>query len=91
MNQLEIPYITLLDYDRERGGGDWSRIKYVLKQLIEIGHPKDELLSFKDRILSDEELESFHLFESDKNDDKIERQWIDHLKEYNVFFHTILI
>lgn len=86
LNQLEIPYITLLDYDRERGGGDWSRIKYVLKQLIETGHSKEELLSLENITLLDEDLEMLHEVESNKNDDKIERQWIDHLKKYNVFF-----
>ena len=29
LNDLEIPFITLLDLDRERDGGGWGRIKYA--------------------------------------------------------------
>src|SRR5699024_8139925 len=35
LNHLSIPHVTLLDLDRERGGGGWKRIKYVLNQLNE--------------------------------------------------------
>ena len=36
LDGLEIPYVTLLDLDRERHGGGWGRIKYVIEQLLEI-------------------------------------------------------
>lgn len=45
LHQLNIPYLTLLDLDLERNGGGWGRIKYALKQLIQIGYEKNELLS----------------------------------------------
>lgn len=35
LNQLAIPHLTLLDLDKERNGGGWGRIKYVLNQLNE--------------------------------------------------------
>ena len=47
LNDLEIPFITLLDLDRERYGGGWGRIKYALQQLIEIGCDKNTLLKIK--------------------------------------------
>ncbi|GKS82313.1 hypothetical protein LPAF129_19990 [Ligilactobacillus pabuli] len=34
--QLNIPFITLLDLDRERSGGGWGRVSYVLKELHSI-------------------------------------------------------
>lgn len=43
LNDLKIPYITLLDLDKERDGGCWGRIKYVLQQLIALGHNREEL------------------------------------------------
>ncbi|HHA4378897.1 TPA: ATP-dependent endonuclease [Enterococcus faecium] len=36
LNQMQIPYITLLDFDLERHGGGWSRIKYAISELIKI-------------------------------------------------------
>ncbi|EJH4461162.1 AAA family ATPase, partial [Staphylococcus pseudintermedius] len=43
LNDLSIPHVTLLDLDRERGGGDWGRIKYVLKQLNENNRCSEQL------------------------------------------------
>lgn len=37
LTDLEIPYITLLDYDKGRTGGREGRIKYALDQLSENG------------------------------------------------------
>ena len=37
LDELSIPYVTLLDYDHFRDGGGWSRIKYVCDQLLERG------------------------------------------------------
>lgn len=36
LNDLKIPYITLLDLDRERDGGGLGRIKCALNQLIKL-------------------------------------------------------
>lgn len=33
LTDLSIPYVTLLDLDRERETGGWARVKYVLDQL----------------------------------------------------------
>ncbi|MFR4087039.1 MAG: ATP-dependent nuclease [Dysosmobacter sp.] len=54
LNDLEIPYMTLLDLDRERDGGGWGRIQYVLKQLIANGYDGNVLLNTTDSgILTD--------------------------------------
>jgi putative ATP-dependent endonuclease of the OLD family len=36
LSQMQIPYITLLDFDLERYGGGWSRIEYAISELIKI-------------------------------------------------------
>lgn len=89
LNDLHIPYITLLDLDREREGGGWGRIKYVLKQLIAIGHPKSELLKLRSgNIMTDEKLEGMNKW--DVHDVKKMQSWIKHLENFNVFFSAPL-
>lgn len=83
LNQLNIPYITLLDLDREREGGDWGRIKYVLKQLIEVGYDRCDLLELSEGgVLSDDDLDEMHKWESYDN----LKSWIIFLENYNVYF-----
>lgn len=89
LNDLHIPHITLLDLDREREGGGWGRIKYVLKQLIANDYPKDELLKLQSgKVLTDEELEAMANW--NVNDGKIMQSWINFLEKYNVFFSAPL-
>lgn len=84
LNQLGIPYITLLDYDKDRGNdGGYGRIKYVLNQLIEIGKDKNELLKLSNgSILSDEDLSNMHTWSPDEN----EQAWINYLESFDVYF-----
>lgn len=88
LNDLEIPFITLLDLDRERYGGGWGRIKYALQQLIEIGCDKNTLLKIEKGILSDEQLENMHTW--DVAETEIMSGWIKYLKNYDVYFSTPL-
>lgn len=84
LSDLKIPYITLLDLDRERDGGGWGRIKYVIDQLIRVGHEKEELL----KTTNDEAFEKMQ--DWDVNDDDFLQSWIDMLEQYNVFFSAPL-
>ncbi|WP_163468080.1 hypothetical protein [Fusobacterium sp. IOR10] len=89
MDQLNIPYITLLDFDRERGGGDWGRIKYVLKQLLKIDRiKKEDFILTSGKILSDVELESMHTWKVNKlnKDDSKVKSWINLFEKYNIYF-----
>lgn len=88
LKNLEIPFITLLDLDRERHGGGWGRIKYALEQLINNGSDKNILLSIKDGILSDEKLEQMHTW--NKLGYENIGGWLAHLEGYNVFFSSPL-
>ncbi|HDR6998320.1 AAA family ATPase [Bacillus cereus] len=87
LNQLDIPHITLLDLDRERGGGAWGRIKYVLNQLIENGYDSTEVLKIKyggrSHILSQSELKNLH--KKRMNINYLDK-WIKGLEKYNIFF-----
>lgn len=88
LNDLQIPHITLLDLDREREGGGWGRIKYVLKQLLANGYDKNVLLSTKSGVLTDEQLDG--MSEWDVSDVVLMQAWLNWLEQYNVFFSAPL-
>jgi putative ATP-dependent endonuclease of the OLD family len=83
--QLEIPFVTLLDLDKERNGGGWGRIKYALTQLLDIGVVRSELLAIKGGVeMSADKLEEMH-----KRDEKLiksQTAWMNRLEEHSVFF-----
>jgi len=88
LNDLNIPYITLLDLDREREGGGWGRVKYVIDQLIQIGYNKETLLQTQNGVLTDKAFEKMQ----DWSIDKVEmlEAWVKMLEQYNVFFSAPL-
>ncbi|MGC1478877.1 MAG: TOPRIM nucleotidyl transferase/hydrolase domain-containing protein, partial [Chthoniobacterales bacterium] len=91
LHDLGIPHITLLDLDRERGGGGWGRIQYAIEQLNVFspglgslaltgpggGHnlTPDELAAMGDRDVSDDEEMS---------------AWMTHLEAFGIFFSSPL-
>ncbi|MEM6453190.1 MAG: AAA family ATPase [Cyanobacteria bacterium P01_D01_bin.105] len=92
LHDLEIPHATLLDLDQGRKGAGWGRIKYVCNQLLQVGTPPDELLSFTNEcgdilVISEEELKELH---NRDNADGTINEWIDHLEKFNVFFSSPL-
>ena len=38
LNTLKIPFVTLLDFDIDRNGGGFGRIKYAVDQLLKMDH-----------------------------------------------------
>lgn len=90
--QLDVPFITLLDLDRERDGGGWGRIKYVLNQMIANGISKEELLELEaGEILSDDDFEEMHTWELKLEDDvQLIEPWIRFLENYNIYFSNPL-
>lgn len=88
LNDLQIPHITLLDLDREREGGGWGRIRYILKQLLANGHDRSELLNTESGVMTDEELDG--MLEWNISDTKLMQAWLDWLEKYNVFFSAPL-
>lgn len=84
LRQLEIPYITLLDLDKERYGGGWGRIKYAISQLLKLGYDKNLLLKKADEtILSAEDLENMHDWDVNAQDMNF---WISKLETYDIYF-----
>jgi putative ATP-dependent endonuclease of the OLD family len=91
LTQLNIPFITLLDLDRERDGGGWGRIKYALKQLIENGIDKNELLRMENgEILEDQNLDKMHEWSLDKIGLENLTSWVNYLEGYNIYFSNPL-
>ncbi|WP_138495988.1 ATP-dependent nuclease [Paenibacillus pinistramenti] len=89
LNELEIPYVTLLDLDKERNGGGWGRIRYALSQLIKIGVDKSELLSLMGgSILSDEDLSDMHTWDESYVDNQM--SWLQRLESYDIYFSSPL-
>lgn len=87
LNDLEIPHITLLDLDKERDGGCWGRIKYVLDQLLKNGYDRNSLLNTTDGVLSKEKFEEMPHWDMDEVRLQL---WIDLLENYHVFFSAPL-
>ncbi len=86
LSDLNIPFITLLDLDRERDGGGWGRIKYAIQQLIENGKNRDELLDTGDGVLSKDEFNDMHTCRNYENING----WIEMLEGYDVYFSSPL-
>ncbi len=83
LNDLQIPHVTLLDLDRERHGGGWSRIKYVI----------DELAKFRAGFkIKDLGITSKQLSEMSEwpVDDANLSTWPPALESYEVFFSAPL-
>lgn len=83
LNNLKIPYITLLDLDKERYGGGWGRIQYVIKELLNIGYKREDILKLDNgEILSQENLDSMHNWEINENMEG----WMNYLENFRIFF-----
>lgn len=69
LETLGIPYVTLLDLDRERGTGGWARIKYGIEQLIDHNSEvKQKLLATKNGQLPAEKFAKLHTWNVEKTD-----------------------
>lgn len=98
LNELNIPHITLLDLDRERGGGGWSRIQYAIKQLLLYGRNREELLRIswcgkREEILSDAQVEEMDEYPMTPDwIASMNNLWLPRLMEdnYNVFYSAPL-
>lgn len=60
LEQLGIPYATLLDLDLGRKGGRFGRIKTAIEKLIERGKKKNTLLLTTNGVLTDAQFAKMH-------------------------------
>ncbi|WP_125579134.1 ATP-dependent nuclease [Lacticaseibacillus suibinensis] len=90
LTQLQIPYISLLDLDRERSGGGWGRVSYVLKELRQ---NSIDVNAYPDGITDLSEASLQQLSER-KTEDSVSAnqldQYLKYLQKYNVFFSAPL-
>jgi putative ATP-dependent endonuclease of OLD family len=87
LDDLEIPYATLLDLDIEREGGGWGRIKYALKQLSDLCKNSEFVFKYphskgNEYEITSEELEKLH-----EKLETIDKNLLTHLEEkFGVFY-----
>ena len=91
LHGLEIPYLTLLDLDREKEGAGWGRVQYVRDQLIRLcGAENDSLKVFDgngNMKFSPDDPRWDDIRNWDVKDTQNMKGWIDFLRErYQVFF-----
>lgn len=84
LKDLDIPHITLLDFDRERQGGGWGRIKYAIEQLIENGLSNEKLSTVEGIEDFSDDLEQIEKKIGYK--DEVVNHWISFLEDNNVYF-----
>ena len=85
LNALRIPHITLLDFDNERYGGGWGRIKYISQHLHELNTEFQEWFNTQEL--------DFNKIGS-RGCESIGAQrlinWFNKLEEFNVYFSSPL-
>lgn len=92
LEQLNIPYITLLDLDRERPGGGWGRIKYILQELKLHNKCDDAFWGNAPKKLDDDEISNMHKWSFIEKEHSISdlNEWINYLENFDVFFSSPL-
>jgi hypothetical protein len=89
LRSLDIPHLTLLDFDRERLGGGWGRIHYACAELIKLGVPRKELLAIDDGNGGTELMDdvAFNAMgEWDPSDETNLSGWRSALERFGVYF-----
>jgi len=93
LHGLEIPFLTLLDLDREKEGAGWGRVQYVRDQLImRFGRGSKELQFTEDKKeRSLEEDEYSELKRGSVNETECMDSWLSFFtEEYGVYFSSPL-
>lgn len=84
LSNLKIPYVTLLDFDKERFGGGWGRIHYAFQQLLKIGYEYNDIFKFKNGdVLPKTDFDNMPNW---KNDDIKMKNCMQYLEKYNIYF-----
>jgi hypothetical protein len=84
LNDLQISHVTLLDLDQERQGGGWTRIQYVLQELMK-SRPGFKV---KDLGLTPKQLTEMPGWDS--TDVTSLQTWLPALEAHDVFFSAPL-
>ena len=94
LHGLGIPYLTLLDLDREKEGAGWGRIQYVRDQLLKLHGKGSDALKFRDhgnsiRSLDEEAYENLRQYR-DKDIEPLDAALEVFQESFNVFFSSPL-
>ena len=85
LNALRIPHITLLDFDNERYGGGWGRIKYISEYLYELNTEFREWFRTQGLDFSEIGEREFESIDAPRLNN-----WFNKLEEFNVYFSSPL-
>ncbi len=89
LNDLQVPYATLLDLDWGRSGGGFGRIKTVCEQLLSVGFKPEEV--FGDQLSPEGPGQNLaEIATSDSSDKENLRGWIKWLEQFQVYFSVPL-
>ncbi|WP_270851020.1 ATP-dependent nuclease [Lactobacillus delbrueckii] len=90
LNQLGIPFITLLDLDRERTGGGWGRVSYILGELKMIDCKVEKLPSGIEEINDDALKDLSKKLIENKDDANELDNYLKNLERKHVYFSNPL-
>lgn len=90
LNSLKIPYVTLLDFDIDRNGGGYGRIKYAVEQLLKMDGVVNEYITKEvpDLVPDWDSQGDPNSFELDYNGEI--KNIVNELESCNVFFSSPL-
>ena len=83
LNALRIPHITLLDFDNERYGGGWGRIKYISEYLYELNTEFREWFHTQGLDFSEIGEREFESIDAPRLSN-----WFNRLEEFSVYFSS---
>jgi putative ATP-dependent endonuclease of OLD family len=90
LTDLGIPHATLLDLDLGREGGGFGRIKTAIQNLLDIGVPREALLTLQTgSVMSDLDFQLMHTWQGSDQLQFLD-SWIGCLNAHSVFFSTPL-
>lgn len=87
LNTLQIPHITLLDFDQERVGGGWGRIQYAYKELIKLDSSLGETNVLSNGQKLNEVIDNLNNWILPCSS---LQSWIDYLEVKNIFYSAPL-
>jgi putative ATP-dependent endonuclease of the OLD family len=94
LHALGIPFVTLLDLDRERDGGGWGRVQYVRDQLVKMHQSSPQRLQFTDSGGAIQSLSNSGFADLGSQDDVEQAaqldEWLAQLRQFDVFFSAPL-
>lgn len=85
LNALRIPHITLLDFDNERYGGGWGRIKYISQHLYELNTEFQEWFNTQELDFNEIGSRGCELIGAQRL-----INWFNKLEEFNIYFSSPL-